>query len=77
MSSAHVAEVRQEVGQLHAAFAVLGVNLRGLPRSRAVSFWRKANRTFLVNDSGSVWPCSSLSFGFWSNRSIWLGAPSR
>ena len=53
------------------------VNFRGLPMTAAVSFWRNAKRTFLVNDSGSFWPCSSLSFGLGSNRSIWLGAPSR
>ena len=52
------------------------VNLRGLPMSAAVSFLMKAKRTFLVMLSGSGWPFSSLSFGFGSKRSIWVGAPS-
>jgi hypothetical protein len=52
-------------------------NVRGLPRMRAVSLRMKANRTFLVNDSGRGWPSSSASLGLGSNRSIWLGAPSR
>ncbi len=53
-----------------------GANLRLVPSSVAVSFFRKANRTFLVIESGSFWPCSSLSLGLGSNRSTWLGAPS-
>jgi hypothetical protein len=36
----------------------------------------KANRTLAVIDSGNFSPCSSLSFGFGSNKSMWLGAPS-
>ena len=53
-----------------------GENGRGLPISTALSFWMKAKRTSLVSDSGIFWPFSSLSLGFGSNRSIWLGPPS-
>src|SRR5262245_30058729 len=35
-----------------------------------------AKRTLLVIDSGNACPSISFSFGFGSNRSIWLGAPS-
>ena len=49
------------------------LNVRGLPRMRAPSFWMKAKRTFLVIDSGSFWPFSSLSFGLGSKRSSLAG----
>src|SRR2546430_2237516 len=51
-------------------------NLCGLPSSTAVSFCKNANRTFLVNESGSFLPFISFSFGFGSNKSTWLVPPS-
>src|SRR5262249_34824955 len=44
---------------------------------RAVAGWVNAKRTLRQSDSGSGWPCRALSRGLGSNRSIWLGAPSR
>jgi hypothetical protein len=51
-------------------------NLFGEPSSTAVSFWRKAKRTFFVIESGIFCPFNSLSFGLGSKRSIWLTPPS-
>jgi hypothetical protein len=76
MSSAHLPRCgsRSDSSMPHAPCFV---NFLGLPRMRAVAFWRKAKRTFFVIDSGIGLPCSALSFGLGSKRSSWLGPPSR
>ena len=73
-SSAQAAEVRQQVGQLHAALAVR----RELPRAgpqRGVLL-DEGEAHVLHQRSGSCWPLSSVSFGLGSNRSSCDGPPS-
>ena len=74
MSSAHVGDVRQQIGQLHAALAVAS-NFRGLARSVA-SFLMNANRRFPAATAEAAGRSSSASFGLGSNKSSCDGPPS-
>ena len=60
----------QQLGQLHAALAVLG-ELPGLPKSLALA---SAALSYLMSP-GKVLPSRRASSGLGSNRSIWLGPP--
>ena len=76
-SSSAIREVHGSSSLIQAPPWPYCANLKGEPAMGSVAWLADmpVSRCPMRTLAGRSWPCISLSFGLWSNRSIWAGPP--